>query len=165
MPFAEVEETDAFQDLREQLRRVQDVNDAESVYITWLETADKTIVYLVDATEEDACPPGVCDPFFYEDDEVLENPERGFLPTISNTEEYGWLVATGKAIHDSAGELVGFACVDISMDEVVAEQHSFVRTIALALLGLAIVAGTLGILLVDWFLVRPIKILSDAAER
>ena len=136
----------------------------QSVYITWLNVSEKTIIYLVDAAEEDFCPPGVTDPFFYESDEVLEDPERGFLPTVSNTEEYGWLVATGRPIHDSTGELVGYACVDMSMDAVMTEERSFIRTIALALLGVTLVVGALGIWLVDWFLVRPINILSNAAE-
>jgi len=125
----------------------------------------KIIICLVDVAEEDFCPPGVADPFFYEDEEILRNPERGFLPTVTNTEEYGRLVATGRPIHDSTGELVGYACVDVSMEAVVTQERNFIRTIALALLGLAVVAGVLGIWLVDWFLVRPINMLSDAAER
>lgn len=120
---------------------------------------------MVDAAVEDSCPPGVTDPFFYEDEEILRNPERGFLPTVTDTEEYGWLVATGRPIHDSTGELVGYACVDVSMEAVVTQERSFIRTIAMALLAVAVVAGVLGIWLVDWFLVRPINILSDAAER
>ncbi|MBQ8095261.1 MAG: GGDEF domain-containing protein [Clostridia bacterium] len=51
------------------------------------------------------------------------------------------------------------------MEEVVAEQHSFIRTMTVALLLVAIVSGAAGIFLVDWFLVRPINILSNAAER
>lgn len=163
--YSAIEGMDAYTSLREYLRRIQDVNDAESIYVTWLDVDAKTILYLVDAAEEDACLPGVCDQFFYEDDEILQNPERGFLPTVSDSEEYGWLVATSKAIHDSTGELVGFACVDVSMNEIVAEQRSFVQKIAFTLLCITVVAGGMGIFLVDWFLVRPINILSDAAER
>jgi diguanylate cyclase (GGDEF)-like protein len=163
--FSAVSEMDAYTQVRDRLASIQDVNDVQSVYITWLNVEEKTIIYLVDAAEEDFCPPGVTDPFFYEDEEILRNPERGFLPTVTDTEEYGWLVATGKPIHDSTGELVGFACVDVSMDAVVTEEYRFIRTIALALLALAVVAGALGIWLVDWFLVRPINMLSNAAER
>lgn len=163
--FSDVAEMDAYTSLREQLRRVHDVNNVLSIYITYVDVPTRTIIYLVDASEEDCCPPGVCDPFFYEDEEILKNPDRGFLPNITNTPEYGWLVATGAPIHTSDGELVGYACVDVSMEEVVAEQRNFMRTVALALLALAIVASGVGIWLVDWFLVRPINILSDAAER
>ena len=62
--YAGIEKMEAYTSLREHLRRVQGVNDAQSVYITWLDEDAKTILYLVDAAEEDACPLGVCDRFF-----------------------------------------------------------------------------------------------------
>ncbi|MBQ8092997.1 MAG: hypothetical protein IJ242_05405 [Clostridia bacterium] len=108
--FSAVSEMAPYIHLREQLRKIQDVNDVLSLYITWLDVSTKTIVYLVDASDEDFCPPGVCDHFFYEDNEVLKNPERGFLPTITDSEEYGWLVATGSSIYDSSDKRC-FVCI------------------------------------------------------
>ncbi len=163
--FSSVESLPAYQSLLEQLRQVRAVNDVLSVYLIAVDTARKCVVYLADGSEDVFCPPGVADPFYGDDANVLTDPDGGFAPTVTDTEEYGWLAATGRPVYAADGELIAYACVDVSMEAIVASQQNFIRTIALALLGLAVIASVIGIFLVDRFLVRPINILSNAAQR
>ena len=43
-------------------------------------------------------PIGCIDPLYTDDPEVLNNLEAGFAPNISNTPEYGWVVAAGSPV-------------------------------------------------------------------
>ena len=97
--FASLEETEEFQSLRSQLRKIQDVNDVDCLYVSCIDGKD-TFLYLVDGAYEDACPPGCADPLYEENRELLVRPERGFPPYITNTEPYGWLVTAGAPIYD-----------------------------------------------------------------
>ena len=163
--FASVEAMPAYQDVLAQLRQICVVNDVPSVYLLTVDAARQTIIYLADGSEELFCPPGVADPFYGDDANILTNPDAGFAPTVTDTEEYGWLVATGRPVYAPDGELIAYAGVDVSMEAIAVSQQNFIRNIALALLVLAVVASVIGIFLVDRFLVRPINILSNAAQR
>ena len=163
--FFPIEEMGDYQALRADLRQMQDALDVNCLYITWLDVENECNVYLIDAAYEDACPVGCIDPLFADDPEALKNPEVGFPPNITNTPEYGWIVATGMPIHDSQGEVIAISAVDISMNNIMDQQHRFQIYIALALLLLTIVVCILGIRLVNRFIVNPINKLSHAAAR
>ena len=160
--FRQVEQTEDFMALRHDLRLIQDVNDVDCIYLDWVDAELENVIYLVDAAYEDVCPPGCIDPL-YAGTEILHNPEIGFPPYLTNTAEYGWLVSAGAPIHNLAGEIVGYACVDISMNEMMHMQHLYLTITALALLLLAVVVSFGGIVLVNRFIVRPINALSDAS--
>ncbi len=90
--FSYIEDTEAFQTTRRQLREIQDINEVNSVYLIYAYPDDMVGIYLVDAAYEDACMPGVFDPIYDFNQEAARNPSWGFQPYVTNTEEYGWLV-------------------------------------------------------------------------
>ena len=161
--FASLEETAEFQFIRSQLRKIQDVNDVDCLYVSCIDGKD-TFLYLVDGAYEDACPPGCADPLYEENRELLVRPERGFPPYITNTEPYGWLVTAGAPIYDKEGGVLGYAMADISMDTVRAEQKHFITMLTAGLAGLTILICLAAILLVNRLLIRPINRLSSAAK-
>ncbi|MBR1707201.1 MAG: diguanylate cyclase [Clostridia bacterium] len=162
--FASIEDMDDYQTLRADLRRMQDVLDVNCLYIVWMDAENKCNVYLIDAAYEDPCPPGCIDPV-YADVETLEHPEVGYAPNITNTPEYGWIVATGMPVFDEQGEVIAFAAVDISMNNIMALQNRFLLFAALAFLVLTILVSIAGIALVNRFIVKPINTLSQAATQ
>ena len=161
--YAHLEQTEEFLSLRDQLRRIQDNNDVDCIYLVTVDIPTETAVYLVDAAYEDFCPPGCIDPVYEENREILDDPSIGFQPYITDTETYGWLVTSGTPVYNDAGELVCYAMVDISMDVVRANQTRFALIYSAALATLTVLVCIVGIWAVNRFIIRPINLLSSAA--
>ncbi len=163
--FEYVKEMDDYKEILADLRRMQDQLDVDCLYITWVDKVNECYVYLVDAAYEDPCPPGCIDPLYFVDNEViLKNLEKdGMVPNISKTKEYGWLMATGMQIFDSNGELIAMADVDISMNDAMAELMKFMNQIAFSFLAIAVIVVILALVVIRIFVIKPIRILSDAA--
>ena len=161
-PFVPVERSGDFMLLRNDLRKIQDVNDVDCVYLVTVDSVREYAIYVVDAAYEDVCPPGCIDAFFDYNRPVIENPERGFPAYISNTEEYGWLVTAGKPIHAKDGSVLGYAAVDISMSAVKHAQWISVLKLFGYLAASMVILCLIGIAVVTRILVRPIRTLTDA---
>lgn len=163
--FASIADMDDYQTLLRDLRAMQDVLNVDCLYITWLDVENECNVYLVDAAYEDACPIGCIDPIFSDDPDILKHPEDGLPPNISNTKEYGWLIGTGMPVFDERGEVIAISAVDMSMNEIMSQQHRYWINIALAFLILTILVCVVGIVLVNHVIVKPINTLSQAAAQ
>ncbi len=161
--FSDIEKSAEFGALRQQLRSIQDVNDVDCIYLTVVDPVNEYVIYLVDGAYEDACPPGCIDPLYEENQVLLTDPSVGFLPYITDTEPYGWLVSAGPAVYDREGNLVCYAVVDIDMETIRAQQGQYVliHSTVLVLLTLAVCVGA--IWAVNRSIVRPINLLSSAA--
>ncbi|MBQ7500860.1 MAG: diguanylate cyclase [Clostridia bacterium] len=161
--FSEVENSEDFITLRESIRNVQDVNSVDCVYLSYLDAKNERFIYIVDGAYEDACPPGCLDEVFDINRGLLEDPTIGFPAYITDTEEYGWLVTAGAPIYSESGEVIGYSMVDISMQEVRDTQtRSIVRLLVYLLIAVLIIC-VLGIIIINRLIVRPIRILTDAA--
>ena len=161
--FSGLEDTPEYHSIFAQLRKIQDVNDVDCLYISTIDIPTEKFIYLVDAAEEDPCPPGCLDPIYEENRDLLTDPERGFPPYITDTEPYGWLVTAGVPVYNDKHEIVCYAMVDISMEAIRAQQNSFTRTLGIVLLLLTVLICGLSILLIDRMLIDPINMLSHAA--
>ena len=163
--FSSIEEMDDYKALRADLRKMQDEIDVDCLFITWLDVENACNVYLVDAAYEDPCPVGCIDPVYSDDPEILEHPENGFAPNITNTPEYGWLVSTGMPIFDDQGEFIAVSAVDISMNDIMDQQNRFLMYSVLAFLIMTVIVCVLGILVVNRVIIKPINTLSQAASQ
>jgi len=161
--YKDIEKNEDFLFLRNHLRKIQDVNHVDCLYITWVDTKKECVLYLVDGAYEDACPPGCVDPLFGDQSEVLKNPSIGFAPNITNTPEYGWIIATGMPIFDAQGDVIAYATADISMNEIMGTAVRFVLLLGGVLLALAVIVFIVGIVVEDRVIVKPINRLSAAA--
>ncbi len=161
--FEHLRDSDEFQKLLKQMRSLQEVNSVDCIYLWSVDFVGKQCVYLVDAALEDECPPGCYDPLYEFNEGVIEDHELGFPAYITDTEEYGWLVTAAAPVYNGGGEVVAYACVDISMETIRAEQRGFIRTLAAVLIFLTVIICYITIRIIDWNLVKPINLLSDAA--
>lgn len=161
--FNEIEELPEFKSLREWMRTYQENSDVDCIYLIWLDASEKNAVYLCDAALEDACPPGCIDSVYYDNYEVLDNPEVGFPPYETNTEEYGWLVTAGSPIHYN-GEVIAYATVDVSMDSIARILDNYERTNLLMHIALTALMGIVGIFAVDHYVIKPVNKLSEVAS-
>ena len=162
--FEPLSETEDFATIYQQIRGIQDVNDVDCIYVAFVETESEKFVYLVDAAEEDACPIGCFDPLYEENQRLLEDPTVGFPTYTTDTEEYGYLATSGTAIYNDDGEVVGYAMVDVSMEDIASRRNSMLSFL-LGLQALVIVLVTaISIAMVNRAVVRPVNQLSQAAK-
>ena len=161
--FSQIEQSAEFKSIRQTLRRIQDANAVDCVYLAAVDVPTEAFLYLVDGAYEDACPPGCIDPLYEENREILKNPAVGFPPYITNTEPYGWLVTAGVPVYNEAGGIVCYALVDISMETIRAQQNRTLLVNILILAALTVMISLISILLVDQAIIKPINMLSSAA--
>jgi len=162
--FESIKEMDDYKAIHAELQKMQDELDVDCLYIVWVDTENQCSVYLVDAAHEEPCPPGCIDPIYVDNkEEVLRDLSRGMEPNITNTPEYGWLLATGMPIYDSQGNIVAEAVVDISMNKAMSQIVDFMIYIGCAFLIMIILVCILAIFLINKYIVKPINTLSRAA--
>lgn len=163
--FKSVKEMEDYKIILAELKKMQNELDVDCLYTYWVDVENERYVYLVDAANEDPCPPGCIDPFFMDNvTEALKDLSDGIAPTISNTPEYGWIIATGMPIYNNKGEIIAMASVDISMNKAMSQLVHFMFYIEIAFLIVTILACLLGIFLLNKFIVKPINMLSNAAS-
>ncbi len=163
--YAHLANTPEFKTLLAQQRSYQEVMDVDCLYTMFVDPVDKGVVYIVDAALEEPCPIGCIDPLYEFNYPVLKDPTIGFPAYITNTEEYGWLVTSAAPVMDDQGQVVCYACVDISMDAIKQRQSNYVWGLSIGLVSITIVLSILAGLLVRHFVTKPLNTLSAAATR
>ena len=164
--YAGVENSDDFKTIQRQLRLVQDNNNLKCAYLVWFDLKTESTIYLADGSYGDEnSRPGCFDAIMYDvDREAMRDPTNGIAPDVTNTEEYGWVVAAGSPIFLN-GELVVFGAAELSMNKVMEQRNQFLFLVIASLLLLAVVFIILGIVLIDRTIIRPINKLSDTSEK
>ncbi len=160
--FSNVENMHEFHRVLSDLHLVQDRNNVDCLYILTVIPEDKNAIYLVDAADEEACMPGVLDPLYDFNEEIIEDPDRGFPAYITNTEPYGWLVTGGVPIKEG-NKIVGYALCDISMAGVVERVRHYTLYIGILLVSLSLIIVFFYIALMEYNLIIPIKMMVEAA--
>ena len=175
--------------LMEQFEAFHEVNEAKYIYIAYADFQKENLIYLIDdsaiceednpedPTDEDyhiiegeRCLPGMFDEFTAQDKTVYTHKLSGFEPEITNFDQYGYLCSLGRPIFTPGSDktdennIQAYAFVDLSMDAIIAEQNKSIRTLAWILVILGVAAVVVGYLLVVFFLLRPVRKLTKAAN-
>ena len=164
----------AFNNVRTFLRKIADANNKNYVDCTYIGYVDYYLdsnnqkvgysVYLVDsADEEDACPPGWVDPIYKVNEEVINNPERGFPAYKTNT-DYGYLLTSGSIVKDKEGHILGYAYVDILLNEVRATQAKSIVKLTIYLAVAVVIITIAVVLFVHFLFAKPLGKLVRVAN-
>ena len=164
--YSHIKESEDFKSLLEDIRKIQNVNNVECIYLSVVDSENTAFIYIIDAAtdEEKVCPPGSFDPLYEVNSGVLTDPERGFPAYVTDTEEYGWLVTAGAVIHDANGNPVGYAMTDISMEKVRSAHVDGSFKILAVMVSIALAVFALTIIAIRKTFVTPIKKLTGAAR-
>ena len=158
-------ESMGYKTLLESLRNIQEQNSVDCIYLLYADEPTKNWIYMVDADLEDACLIGCIDPVYDFNLYIFDDPEKGLPAYITDTEEYGWLVTAGAPVHDIMGNVVCYAAVDISMEDMRNSQLQFTMLAILVQTIVTLFICILGILFVNHFIVNPINKLSAASDK
>ena len=86
------------------------------------------------------------------------------IEPIESNESFGWLLTVYKPIRNSQGKTTAYACIDISMDEVTANEVSFFAKVLSLFLGFFIMIITIGITLSEFHLILPLNTMATSAH-
>lgn len=163
--YAEIYESEEYKFILAQLKDIDEVNDAESVYVVYMDMETDAAVYIVDASDE-PCLPGDFDaPILEENKERMREGNYSFPAYITEFPEYGWLCSSAAGVYDEDGNVIASAYVDISMNDVVQDRMDFLQRLMLILIVLTVVASAGFIVLVNKQIVQPINRLAHITGR
>lgn len=160
--FEYITEMVEYKELFDILSKLREDNGVVSLYIGYTDLSTMKDLYLVDASEEEQCLPGDSDDILPEHIEMIKNGNYQFPAFITNYEEYGWLCSASEPIIDEDGSVIGVALVDISMNDIIQQRHTFLLTLAGAIALLAVIIILVIIYLINRAMLNPIKKLNSA---
>lgn len=136
------------------LRRIQSANNVDCIYILEMRETETCTIMDTDPEMEFGHVDPLVQPMAQEDDALVY---------ISNTDSYGWLCSAMVWMRDDSGHGYAVMCVDISMNDVMADRMEFLRVVLIAILLAMIAACIVLVLLVNRFVVNPINQVARAA--
>ena len=163
---SEVKKLDSYKAVQGYLHSVKEVNkDTDGVYVGYVDYDNKLVVYLVYDQENDIYPVGIIDPLYEEDYPLVEDHMLGFVASIYHSDlDGGTLCTAGAPIVGDNDEIYGYALVDVTMDTIRSKQANSIIRLFLYLLGTVILLTILGMVVVHFTLIKPVKTLQDAAK-
>lgn len=159
-----IEDMPEYKDLLKKLQDIRKASGAASIYIAYVEQERKIAMYLVDGSEEDACPVGCLDMYEEAYNQDPKMKEHGVEPYETRNEAYGWLITAGRPIKYE-GRTVAYAYTDLSMDAVGAVINGYTSAGVMAIIVCLVVVCLAGVLLMSAFVVNPIKKLTAVASQ
>lgn len=162
--FAAVEETEDYQTLRTDLRRMRAALNVSSLNLLWLDQANRCYVNLVDADVTAPHRPGCIEPVSSVNDGALTNPTDNLTPSTITMQDGEKRAFTGKPVLDAQGSVIAYVTVEISYESVTEQRQIFLLIAALAQIIVAAIVCVIGVTIVSRFIIRPINKLSQAAE-
>ncbi len=163
-----------YQAIQSYLAAVKAANrDTDAVYLGYVDSQAKKCVYLVYDSENEDFPVGIIDPLYEEDYPLVEDPMIGFRASIYKDLATGaTLVTAGAPILDQENpttadgkpNVMCYALVDISMTTVRAGQANRIIRLFLYLMFTVAVLLVIGIIVIHFIIIKPLKTLTDAAK-
>ena len=149
------------------LKFLKENNDVFDLYLSVYDEQSMKMIYIADPEERSdlRCPPGTWEPVDQKELDIFLHPGGEDVPYVFTNDEYGWLCTSGVPVTDRDGTIVGYIQADISVVDVGGRILQYLIQFALVLLLLTLV---LAILFVRYFkktLVRPINLITGAAEQ
>lgn len=162
---AQVMETPEYQQALALLRDIKESN--EVLYLYMMYPTETGVYYIFDTDEsEEAIPYGGFLEYygggFSDNIDAVLNGER--VPALISNEDYGWIISISYP-YFYEGELLGYVCTDISMDQVVADRLDFLKNCVMVIAGVTVLFALLYVLLFNTILIRPIRRITEATSR
>ena len=163
--FKVVSESETFKRTLAFLQRIEEANanTIDCAYLSYVDYDRKLCVYVIDAATEGACEPGSLDRLRDINYDVINDNSRGFPAYYTNTDAYGYLMSAGAPIKQG-DDVVGYAFVDIPMNEVRKAQANKIITLFVYLISSIAAIIVVGIIAIHYLFYRPVKKLTDAAN-
>lgn len=139
--------------------------DIKYVYIYKIMEDGCHVVFDLDTEDTPGSEPGEIIPF---DDAFRDQLQKLFAgknidPVISN-ESYGWLLTVYQPVYDASGTCRCYAAVDLSMDQLKANEYSFITKLISLFLGFFIMILAIGWWLAEYNIILPVNTMALSAS-
>ena len=155
-----------YRDVEEILYEIRDSTlNVEYVYYYKIDEDGSHVIFDLDNEDVEADKPGD----LIENDEYITKNLDKFLngeevePTITN-DEFGWLLTVYRPIHDSKGNIMCYACVDLSMQELKDHETVYLTKSISLFIAFLILVLNFSLWIADKYITHPINRISRAAE-
>lgn len=154
-----------YQDILATMRKIKDSNNVLYLYMIYPTESGSYFIFDTDTSEE-ACPYG----FFMEYyegsfSEIVDELLAGeMIPAVISNEEYGWIISNIYP-YVVDGELLGYVCSDLSMDNVVMDRQNFLLKAALIISAVTLIFAVAYNLIFNVILIQPIRSMTNATSR
>ena len=154
-----------YADVENELVKIRESSpDIQYVYVYTILEDGCHVVLDPDTEDEPGSDPGDVIDFDeaflpYLDDLLLGRP---IDPIVSN-ETYGWLLTAYKPLIDSNGRCAAYACVDIAMNNLVADEFSFLARIIILFVAFFVLICAIVIWLAEYGVIRPVNSIALAS--
>ena len=161
----EVMASEEYQEILSILQRIKDSNNVLYLYVTY--PAEDGAYFIFDTdTSADGCPYGYFMEYYEGSfSELSEQLQRGeMVPSVISDQEYGWIISISYPYISEGGELIGYVCVDISMDKVVNDRQEFLSNCIWIMTVITVVFAVVYVFLFHRSFIRPIEQMTRAAS-
>lgn len=163
---AELMNSEQYQEYLQFMVDVGDANDVTYLYVVRPTEEGAYYLFDTDLSPETNCPLGYFEQYY--EGAFLDNKDRflagEFVEPIISDASFGWLLSAFYPMKLD-GEMVAYICVDISMDEVMTDRESFLRSIVVMLAAVTVAFVLYYLWLVNGKIVRPINQLALETTR
>ncbi len=150
---------DEYTDLVETYDEARKLFEEADIYIQYMENG---ITYTIMDPNSNLLSIGSTEPLLPEFVGYADN-ER--VPPTVYRSQYGWLCTACEPIKNhTTDKVVGMACVDLDMNDVMAERHWYLMNCAMFVLIEMAAAILISMILMNRFMTRPLKLLAEAAR-
>ena len=141
--------------------------DISYVYVYRIREDGCHVVFDPDTAEEPGSDPGDVLPF---DEDFRKSLDallagRPIEPVITNTETWGWLYSIYTPVPDSSGNTACYACVDISMDQIMTGMYVYLAKTSSLFVSIIAILLAVFLLLADSGIILPINSMALASSR
>ncbi len=159
-------ELEEYVEVENDLRRIRNCSDfAEYIYVYKILEDGCHVVFDIATGSQDASSPGEVIAF---DDSFAEYIptllEGGRIDPIISNDKYGWLLTVYEPITDSRDNVVAYAGVDISMEQLRAESKSYIIRVMSVFIGIFALTLALGLYLVEYQVILPLNTMAYTAS-
>ncbi len=161
----EGEKAEGYTEIEEMLYSFREsTQDIEYVYVYKIMEDGCHVVFDLDTDEIEGSKPGDVVPFDPTFEEYLPALLAGesIEPVISD-DSYGWLLTVYQPVYDKSGNCLCYAAADVSMDQITANERSFLVEMLALFLGFLILIIAIVWELMEYDMILPINSISIRA--
>lgn len=164
--LTEGEQARGYSEVEQQLAEIRDsFPNLQYVYVYQIRNDGCHVVFDPDTDEEEGSDPGDVIPFDPSFEELIPTLLAGdeIDPIVSN-DSYGWLLTVYTPVQNLEGDTVCYVAADVSMEQLVADESSFLTSITALFAGLPVLICAIVLWLARYGIVLPVNSIARAAN-
>lgn len=164
--FADPQSTMASQEYQSIITTLDNIKESNNVLYLYIIYPTESGSYFIFDTDhsKDSCPYGYYMEYYEGSfSKIAHRLVRGeTVPAVISNKDYGWIISISHPYISSGGELIGYVCVDISMEQVVRDRQAFLLNCILVMAVITVIFAFVYMFVFNKIFVGPIKQMTTA---